>query len=63
MKYYTGKTDTGSFKHASKPDDMYTARCGVSLCLQIQEVEDDSYWDINCKRCRRIIRAPVIAPW
>jgi hypothetical protein len=42
---------------------MYKAMCGVSLCFDIrEEVEDDVYWDVNCYRCRRSLRAGGI-PW
>lgn len=63
MKYTSGLTDTGRLRHAAKRGDIFTALCGVSLCLSINEVEDDNLWDITCMRCRKIARAKEALPW
>jgi hypothetical protein len=57
MKYTSGLTETGRLRHAAKPSNIYRALCGASLCLSINDVDDDCLWDVTCLRCRRIARA------
>lgn len=57
MKYTSGLTEYGALRHAAKPNNMYRALCGVSLCFGLNEVEDDILYDVACLRCRRAFRA------
>ena len=63
MKYTSGLTDTGRLRHAAKPSDIYRALCGASLCLGINDVEDESLFDVTCLRCRKIARVAEVIPW
>ncbi len=63
MKYTSGRTETGRYRHAAKPSNIYRGLCGASLCVGIVEVEDSDLWDITCLRCRKIIRAKEFIPW